>query len=73
MNVIIKDIRDEKYRLLLNKEYRFCMDNQVRIEKKANKIYELVTTNRKQVLTDNSCAFHILEEGCREYMRTGIW
>lgn len=35
--LIIKDIRDEKYRLLLNKEYRFCMDNQVRIEKKANK------------------------------------
>ena len=70
--LVIKEIRDEKYRLLLNKEYRFCIDNQVRIEKKANKIYELVTTNRKQVLTDNSCDFHILEEGCREYMRTGI-
>jgi protein AbiQ len=66
--LVIKDIKDEKYRSLLNKEYRFCMDNADRIQKKADKIYEMVTTNRKQVLTDNSCAFHILEEGYREYI-----
>ena len=35
----------------------------LRFQKKANKIYEMVTTNRKQILTDNSCAFHILEDG----------
>lgn len=40
--LIIKDIKDEKYRLLLNKE---------------------------QLLTDNSCAFSILEAGCHEYMK----
>lgn len=66
--LIIKDVEDEKYRLLLNKEYRFCIDNAERIEKKACKIYEMVTTNRKQILTDNSCAFHILEDGYREYI-----
>ena len=66
--LVIKDIEDEKYRLLLNKEYRFCMDNAERIQKKANKIYEMVTTNRKQILTDNSCAFQILEAGCKEYI-----
>lgn len=44
------------------------MENAEKIQKKANKIYKMVTTNRKQVLTDNSCAFHILEEGCREYI-----
>ena len=48
--LIIKDVKDEKYRLLLNKEYQFCMDNAERIQKKANKIYEMVTTNRKQKL-----------------------
>ena len=64
--LVIKDVEDEKYRLLLNKEYQFCMNNAERIQKKANKIYEMVTTNRKQILTDNSCAFHILEDGCRE-------
>lgn len=67
--LVIKEIKDEKYRSLLNKEYQFCMDNAEQIQKKANKIYEMVTTNRKQILTDNSCAFQILEEGCREYSR----
>ena len=55
-------------RHVLNKEYQFCMNNAERIQKKANKIYAMVTTNRKQILTDNSCAFHILEDGCREYI-----
>ena len=66
--LVIKDVEDEKYRILLNKEYQFCMDNAEKIQKKANKIYEMVTTNRKQILTDNSCAFQILETGCREYI-----
>lgn len=66
--LIIKEIKDEKYRILLNKEYQFCIKNAEKIQRKANKIYKMVTTNRKQVLTDNSCAFHILEEGCREYI-----
>lgn len=70
--LVIKEIEDEKYRTLLDKEYRFCMDNAERIQKKAYKIYEMVTTNRKQILTDNSCAFHILEEGCREYIETHL-
>lgn len=68
--LVIKDIKDEKYRMLLNKEYQFCMDNAERIQKKANKIYEMVTTNRKQILTDNSCAFSILEAGYQEYITT---
>ena len=70
--LVIKDIEDEKYRLLVNKEYRFCMENAERIQKKANKIYEMVTTDRKQILTDNSCAFHILEDGYREYIKSYI-
>ena len=67
--LVIKDIADEKYQQLLNKEYQFCMDNAERIQKKANKIYEMVTLNRKQILTDNSCDFRILEEGYREYIK----
>ena len=70
--LIIKDVKDEKYRMLLNKEYRFCVNNVERIQKKANKIYEMVITNRKQILTDNSCDFRILEEGYREYIKKYI-
>lgn len=66
--LVIKDIKDEKYRLLLNKEYQFCIENAERIQKKANKIYKMVKANSKQILTENSCAFHILEEGCQEYI-----
>ncbi len=70
--LVIKDIEDEKYRLLLNKEYRFCMDNAEQIQKKANKIYEMVTKNHKQILTDNSCAFPVLEAGYQEYIANYI-
>lgn len=66
--LVIKEIKDEKYRALLNKEYQFCIDNAERIQKKADKIYEMVTINRKQVLTDNSCAFRVLEDGYCEYI-----
>ena len=65
--LIIKDVEDEKYRLLLNKEYQFCMDNADRIQKKANKIYDMGVNNRKQILTDNSYDFKILEEACQKY------
>lgn len=67
--LVIKEVKDEKYRSLLNKEYQFCVDNAEHIQKKAKKIYEMVTSNRKQVLTDNSCAFHILETGYQEYIK----
>ncbi len=65
---VIKDVQDEKYRFLLNKEYQFCINNAAKIQKKANKIYEMVTENRKQILTDNSCDFTILEQGYLEYI-----
>lgn len=66
--LVIKDIEDEKYRLLLNKEWDFCVNNIEHIQKKANKIYEMVIQNRKQNLTDNSCDFELLEEAYREYI-----
>lgn len=52
----------------INEEYKFCIDNFGRIQKKANKIYEMVIENRKQKLTDNSCTFSILEQGYHEYV-----
>ena len=32
--LVIKDVEDEKYRVLLNKEYQFCIDNAQRIQKR---------------------------------------
>ena len=67
--LVIKDIKDDKYRLLVNKEYNFCMDNKERIEKKARKIYDMVIANKKQKLTDNSCNFKLLEKAYMDYLR----
>lgn len=65
--LVIKDEDDEGYRNLLNKEYRFCVDNEAKIVKKANKIYQMVKQNQKQQLTDNSCDFVLLEKAYQEY------
>ena len=35
--LVIKEVKDEKYRSLLNKEYQFCVDNAEHIQKKAKK------------------------------------
>ena len=67
--LVIKDETDEKYKDLLNKEYRFCKSNEDKIIKKANKIYEMVIKNRKQKLTENSCDFIMLEKACMEYKK----
>lgn len=64
----IKAVEDEKYRTLLNKEYQFCIKNQDKIQKKANQIYSIVIKNKKQVLTDNSCDFKLLEKAYHEYI-----
>ena len=67
--LVIKEVEDEKYRILLNKEYQFCMKYADKIQKKAEKIYKMVTSNQKQILTDNSCDFNLLEQGYREYIK----
>jgi len=67
--LIIKEEKDKKYKDLLNKEYSFCKNNEKKILKKASKIYEMVTKNKKQKLTDNSCDFIILEKACLEYKK----
>jgi protein AbiQ len=67
--LVIKDIKDIKYRLLVNKEYNFCMANKERIEKKAKKIYNMVIENKKQKLTDNSCDFILLEKAYKNYFK----
>ena len=54
------------------KEYNFCIKNKDRIEKKAHKIYDMVTNNKKQKLTDNSCDFTLLEEAYLKYCKNNI-
>jgi protein AbiQ len=65
--LIIANEEDLDYKLLLNKEYNFCMDNKDKIIEKANKIYKKVIKNQNQKLTDNSCDFKLLEQAYSGY------
>lgn len=71
--LVINDVLDEKYRILLQKEYRFCRDNEDKIRKKAEKIYKMVITDQKPILTQNSCNFKILEQGYHEYISKNLF
>lgn len=70
--LVIKNEKDEKYKDLLNKEYRFCKDNEKKILNKASKIYDMVINNKKQKLTDNSCDFIMLEKACLKYKKKNV-
>ena len=60
---------NEKYKILLNKDFILGIHDAKRIQKKAHKRYEMVINNHKQILTDNSCDFKILEDGYRKYIK----
>lgn len=66
--IVIRDIKDRKYRNLLNKEFKFCIDNIEKIQQKAEQIYKLVTQNKRRVLVQNSCDFKTLESAYLEYI-----
>ncbi len=70
--LVIKDIMDEQYRLLLNKEYRFCKNNESKILEKAIMIYDMVVHDKKPKLTENSCDFKLLEKAYEEYVSENI-
>ena len=48
------------------------MHNADKITLKANKIYDMVVHNKKQILTDNSCDFKLLEMACAEYIENNM-
>lgn len=64
----IKEIKDKKYRSLVNKEFEFCMNNICKIKKKAELVYKLVVKDKKKTLVVNSCDFKVLESAYLEYI-----
>lgn len=68
ITVIDFDEEEEKYKDLLEKEYRFVVSNQERIVKKALKLYELRTKKNIYRINNLCCDFAKLE---REYIQFG--
>lgn len=68
-NMIIK-ITEHKYKILLDKEYRYLKKNVGigTIQKQAKNTYEKVIEGTDLQLVKNSCAFQLLEMACREYI-----
>lgn len=56
------------YRMLVEKELRFCKKNKAAIFKKAEKTYYRVVNKVNDELTRNSCDFKLLEIKCKEYV-----
>lgn len=66
-------VADEKYRRLLQNQYRCIMQDKQNIESVANNLYSLymsdenrLSTNDKQI-KQRCCNFALLEEKCKEY------
>ena len=55
------------YRMLVEKELRFCKKNKSAIFKRAEKTYYRVINNVSDDLTKNSCDFRLLEKACKKY------
>lgn len=61
---------DPKRKRLLDKEYRFCKRKQAAIEKQALRTYKRVLDGQDEGLLKNSCDFVLLEEACKDWIRS---
>ena len=70
LNTIKKETNEEKYRLLLKKQYEFLFDNILELKSKAKKLYYLYCHNYLDKKIKNRCCnFKLLEEKCHEYSK----
>ena len=65
---VITHQSDLAYRALLAQELRFCIKNQVHIQKLAERTYKRVLLGKDLGLVANSCDFRLLEEKCAGYI-----
>lgn len=65
----IKNEPDEKYRTLLHQELSFCIKNQDKIRKLAERTYKRVLLGKDVGLVVNSCDFALLEAKCADYTK----
>lgn len=66
----INDEKDEAYKQLLLKEYRFIQSKKSDIRNKAIEVYnKIVNKSCSNNLLENSCDFKILEQACIQYIQ----
>lgn len=62
-------IEDEKYRNLLMAQNNFIQQNTEKIRNKAEKLYKIVTVDKKKFFIDLSCNFKLLEQKVASYKK----
>ena len=65
---VIADEADRAYRALLAQELRYCIKNQIEIQRLAERTYKRVLLGKDLGLVANSCDFRLLERKCLEYI-----
>lgn len=70
--LIIKNGSNSGRRSLLNKEWKFCIENEVKIRNKARQTYSKVINRVNESVVKNSCDFRLLEQACQTYINKQI-
>lgn len=65
--IIISNIQDLQNKDLLNKEWKFCIDNETKIRNRAKQTYSKVSNKVSDNIVKNSCDFKLLELACLQY------
>ena len=60
--VVIRNILDEKYKLLLSNQYREINNHAQKIRRKAEKLYHLINSCKNNKLKERCCQFKYLEK-----------
>jgi len=69
LKIEIDEIKDIKYKNIINNQVVWLNINQKKIQNKAKELYYLVTTKAAtKDLIDRCCDFKLLEKKCAEYM-----
>ena len=63
----IEDEKDEDYKSVLKDQFIYIDNNEARILKKAQKLYQYVTEKKIPAFVGLSCEFKLLEQKCDEY------
>ena len=64
---IISNEQNVGRRIFLDRQLRFCIDNESTIKNKARQTYSKVVNKVNESIVNNACDFKLLEEACKKY------
>lgn len=66
----IEELKDKKYKIMLNKQMQWINQNELRIHNRARNLYYLILNGHTtKELINRCCDFRLLERKCDDFMR----